>query len=64
MSAETYQGSDGMTRRVLRAGFDDKSPIYAHWQPGRYDSRCSSCWLGFSHSEAKHDAARRAGGAA
>ena len=41
---------------VFVASVDDDSPIFS----GRYNSRCNCCWLGFPHSEAKHNRALRA----
>lgn len=51
-----YIGSDGQTYRTLDLGRDDMSPAYPFWLPGNYRSECSACWLGISHSEAKHNA--------
>ena len=44
----------GSTDLVHVAHSQDTSPLYSHWQPGKYDPRCSCCYLGFAHSEAKH----------
>ncbi len=53
MLAETYTGSNGETYRVFRFGDDDASKIHLTYPTG-YDSRCSMCWLGYSHSERAH----------
>jgi len=42
----------GWCEHRMRGG--DETPIYRHWEPGKYNSECSCCWLGFSHSEAVH----------
>ena len=52
---DTYIPTDN-TEQVFAAGVDDTSPLHKHWQNGKYDSRCSCCYLGFAHSEAKHQA--------
>lgn len=44
---------DGHTTHL--AGPDDVS-AYHHQYPTGYDSRCSWCWLGYSHSEDAHAA--------
>jgi hypothetical protein len=54
---EPYIGSNGETYHVIRVATDgqpDSEPLQEHWKPGRYDLRCSACWLGYSHSRAAH----------
>ncbi len=51
-AAEYYTRSDGCQgriTRVLESGKFDTEPIHKG-----YNSRCSSCWLGYPHSEAVH----------
>ena len=33
---------------------DDNSPLYRHWESGKYHADCACCWLGFSHTEQSH----------
>ena len=44
----------GNTNRLFAAGPDDNTPLYRHWEPGKYNPNCSCCWLGFGHTEASH----------
>ncbi len=39
---------------IMVASLQDQTPVYKHWQPGNYNSVCSCCFLGITHSEAKH----------
>jgi hypothetical protein len=41
------------------AGPDDFSPVH-HTYPTGYDSECSWCWLGHTHSEEAHAASLKA----
>jgi len=50
-----YIGSSGDRCKIFRAGDNDNSPIYRHWEYGRYDAECPCCYLGFAHTEALHE---------
>ena len=50
-----YIGSDGTVYRIHSTGPGDDSPVYRHWDYGRYDAECSCCYLGFTHTEALHE---------
>ena len=39
---------------ILVASLQDLTPVYKHWQVGNYNPDCSCCYLGITHSEAKH----------
>lgn len=41
----------------IAASLDDYTPVYPHWEPGRYNGNCASCWLGVAHTTASHDQA-------
>ena len=51
----SYIGSSGNRCKIFRAGDNDNTPIYRHWEYGRYDAECSCCYLGFAHTEALHE---------
>jgi hypothetical protein len=51
IQAEFFEGSDGQTRRVFRVDANDNSPLCI----GQFASRCGSCFLGHTHSQALHD---------
>lgn len=41
---------------AFAAGADDTTPNWPHWLPGHYNPTCSSCWHGFPHTTAYHQA--------
>ncbi len=45
---------DGEHNSILVASLQDLTPVYKHWQPGNLNPDCSCCYLGITHSEAKH----------
>ena len=51
---DIYQPT-GNLNSVMVSGLQDTSLIYKHWQPGNYSPACSCCYLGITHSEAKHN---------
>ena len=54
---ERYTPNDGrpaVIERRFSAGPDDTSGPRSVY-PSGYDSRCSCCYLGFSHTEAAHE---------
>ena len=50
----TRANGETMKERRFAAACDDYSPIYEHWEGSNYDSRCSCCYLGFSHTATHH----------
>ncbi len=45
---------NGNPNSILVSSLDDLTPVYKHWQPGNRNPNCSCCYLGITHSEAKH----------
>ena len=39
---------------ILVSSLDDLTPVYKHWETGNRNPDCSCCYLGITHSEAKH----------
>ena len=50
-----HDGSRPVWERIMSAGPDDVSTRHAIY-PSGYDSACSCCYLGISHTEDKHRA--------
>ncbi len=58
---DTYNPT-GSSNSIMVASPDDLTPVYKHWsfdrlrmqQPGNRNPNCSCCYLGITHSEAKH----------
>lgn len=54
---DIYTPNDGrepVTESRFAAGSGDTSPMFIDGDNGRYDSRCSCCFLGFSHTLDAH----------
>jgi len=47
----TSNNGEVANERLFAAGPKDDSPIYR----GRYNSKCSCCYLGFAHTVAAHE---------
>lgn len=55
---DTYTPKDGrqaITESRFAASKTDVSPLFIDGENGRYDSRCSCCFLGFSHTVDAHN---------
>lgn len=51
---DTYT-TTGSVDRLFVANMRDDSPLWRHWEPGKYNGeKCPSCYLGYAHSEAYH----------
>jgi hypothetical protein len=59
---ETYQPKDGsraLAERTMvesHADYSTRRNMATYGEGPGYDSRCSCCWLGITHSERKHAA--------
>ena len=44
----------GDQESVMVLSEKDESPVYHHWEHGKYNARCACCWYGFTHSAELH----------